>query len=88
MYELLIKSEPYVRFLNKNFEKDAGSHFHRYILTEYDDFGGWRTKRYKRDKIETDSKEKIRMLINIIGLKMKLFYTRPDGRTKVIVYET
>ena len=85
MYELILKTESYVRFLNKNFEKDVGSHFYRYILTEYNDFGGWRTK---RDKIETDSKDKIRMLLNIIGLKMKSFYTRPDGRTKVIVYET
>ena len=36
----------------------------------------------------TDAKEKIRMLINNIGLKMKSCHTRPDGRTKVIVYET
>ena len=85
MYELIIKTDSYVRFLNKEYNKYGGYHFYRYILTEYNEFGGWRTK---RDNVKTDSKVKSQMLINIIGLKMKSFYTRPDGRTKVIVYET
>ena len=68
MYELLIKTKSYVGFLNKNFEKDVGSHFYRYTLSEYNEFGGWRTK---RDNVKTDSKEKIKMLIDITGMTCK-----------------
>ncbi len=82
MYKLLIKPHSYLDILNRE-PYYRGFHFTRYILAEYNKRG----RRTSREEVRTDSRERIKMLITTIGLKMKKFHKAPDGITTVIEYK-